>query len=285
MNETNDERAWLVFGNARLQNLAYTDKPRKTYVADLISHASVKLQQNGCASLLPLKIAPARFDDSRYYHLHLTSDFRPAGKNGAFHFIEPRVNCSSGESEPANTRAEKLALAASAYLQSCRKWAKQADNIFADLTRKRMPRGFKLVEVAVCVNEDTEEKFSAELDTLEIDLQTSRARVGVYPGYGQSDRFEEEVELHRFRQKHLKRLKEAGGDIFLDLSAQHIFASTPLTPQDVLSAMTGYRQIEFAVDTGHDGYRSGTFFIYDGILFADHSPNPKMTFEDGKLII
>lgn len=43
MNEAEDEQAWIRFGNARVQNLAYTDKTRKAYVADLIWHASANV--------------------------------------------------------------------------------------------------------------------------------------------------------------------------------------------------------------------------------------------------
>jgi hypothetical protein len=285
MNEAEDEEAWIRFGNARLENLAYTDRDRTAYLASLIDHASVKLQQNGCASLLPLKIAPARFDESRLYDLHLTSDFRPAGKNGAFHFREPRVDAPFGKNLPAEARADELALAASAYLQSCHKWAKEADEVFARLTQQRLPRGFRLVEVAVCVDEAAKHTFSPEFDMLEIDFQTSRSRIDRYCKNTLPERFEDDVRLHRVYLKYLNRMKKAGADIFLDISAQCVFASTPLTPQDVLASMTGYRHIDFAVDTGHPDHDLGSFFVRHGILFANYSPNPQMSFDQGDLII
>ena len=285
MNEEDEEQAWIRFGNARLQNLAYTDRARKAYLDDLILHASVKLQQNGCASLLPLKIAPARYDESRLYDLHLTSDFRPAGQNGAFHFREPRADAPFGKKGPAEARPDELALAARAYLRSCRKWAKQADKMFARLTQQRLPRGFKLVEVAVCVDEKAKHTFSPEYDMLEFDLQISRSRIDRYCVNTLPERFEDDVRLHGYRLEHLKHLEQAGADIFLDISAQNVFASTPLTAQDVLSAMTGYRHIDFVVDTGHPDAGLGSFFVNYGILFANYCLYPHIHFENGKLFI
>lgn len=138
--------------------------------------------------------------------------------------------------------------------------------MFARLTQQPLPRGFKLVEVAVCVDEKAKHTFSPEYDMLEFDLQISRSRIDRYCANTLPERFDDDVRLHGYRLEHLKHLKQAGADILLDISAQYVFASTPLTPQDVLSAMAGYRHIDFVVDTGRPDEGLGRFFVNYGIF-------------------
>lgn len=269
MDDAEDEKAWITLGDLRVENLEYKNRNRNAFIAKIIELASASLTQNGCAKLLPLKIAPARFDDSRYYDLHITSDLRPTGNNGAFHFIVQRKTEEEETPEAAAALSEELALAASFYMKSCLKWAQEADEIWSHLTRTRTPAGFKLIEIATIVDASGDRKFSAEFDTLEIDLKISRARITGHSKEGVLEKFKQEIRVHNFRKRCLENLKNQGGDIFLDLSAKIYLKIANLSPKDIISLMGKHREIRAEFHTRPAKLEDANFYIIDGILYAD----------------
>ena len=286
MDEAEDEKAWITVGDVRVENLEYKNRNRNAYIATIIELASANLTKNGCTKLLPLKIAPARFDDSRYYDLHITSGFRPAGNNGAFHFIVQRKTEEEETAEAAAALSEELALAASFYMKSCLKWAQEADEIWSHLKTTRTPAGFKLIEIAIVVDASGDRKFSAEFDTLEIDLKISRARITGHSNEGLLEQFKQEIRVHNSRKRRLKNLRNQGGDIFLNLSAKMYLEITNLSPKEIISLMGQHREIWAEFHTRSAKLDDANFYIMDGILYADfYTKDFSWRFIEGNLYI
>ena len=255
----------IVHGEVRLEDPTYGQAERNAYIAEVIELANSKLSEQGCDELRPLRVVPARADDDYFHFLHIGSSMTMAGQNGAFHFGLQRRDPKL----PPEEVAERLAQAAESYLAHRDEIAMQANEVFNEISQYEWPQGFVIHEVAALMDSAGKPRFSAELSMLEFDLVESSTRRTGHNVRHLLQNLERAAEMHERRLTALAERLEAGCDLFIEKTAQHLLDYYDLTVEKVLEVLNGTHWMDIYDERDDAKYTVATVHLQDGTLMAD----------------
>ncbi|PIW55403.1 MAG: hypothetical protein COW16_06165 [Sphingomonadales bacterium CG12_big_fil_rev_8_21_14_0_65_65_10] len=273
MSEPDYGKYSIVHGEVRLEDPTHGQHERDAYVAKVIDLANGKLIGTGCDELWPLKIIPARADDDYFHFLHIGSMMLEGGGDGAFHFELQRSN-----PQPAEEVVARLVKAARFYLERRDEVLCAAADVYEELSQYEWPAEFEIIEVAALMDDVGEPRFSAELSMLDFNLVSSRSR-----RIGRDTRdllksLERAAAMHEQRLAALVKIRDAGCDLFVEETAQHLLEHYNLSVERVLEVLQGTHWMDIFDERDDAIYSAATLHIQDGTLVADMR-NDKSTWE------
>lgn len=252
----------IAAGRVMLEDPSFEREERERFLSEVIEIATRELGRAGHDEILPVSIAPARFDDDHYYFLHLTGGTETE-QDGAFHFP---VRCRD-DKKPAKI-AERMARSAGKYLAERDELVAKAVAARAELEAWFDDSLLELAQVAVLVDGDSVD-ISAEFTMLEFDLAYSTSRRTGSTVRQVVSRLERAESMHNERVEALSQRLDDDCDVYVDRSARILMDHCELEVEKVLDTLGGVHWIDIEFPDDETTFSIASLHIQDGVLMAD----------------